>query len=176
MAVTARGGLNPATGQSLAGATSNARTKVTSSTLSAREMAAAGGAMGTVGDTLTRETLGVVLDRVRKIETEARSGRCVTIVPAPAPAWKLPVGGSMPVQTTLKTRDGVSVPTVDWTTSAGLGTIAPAAVTAPTPTFTITGAGPSSGDTARVRFHAVSPAGVADLDGVPTEREPSCTS
>ncbi len=74
------------------------------------------------------------------------------------------------VATTLKTNDGgAPVDKVDWTASASLGSIAPPTAKAPTPSFTITGAGPNGGQTAKVKWHAVSPAGIADLEGVATD-------
>ena len=88
----------------------------------------------------------------------------------PAPSWSLRAGSTTSVATTLKTNDGgASVDTVDWTASASLGSITPPTAKAPAPSFTITGAGPNGGQTAKVKWHAVSPAGIADLEGVATD-------
>ena len=94
----------------------------------------------------------------------------MTIVANPAPSWSLRAGSTTSVATTLKTKDGgTSVDKVDWTASASLGSIAPPTAKASAPSFTITGAGPNGGQTARVKWHAVSPAGIADLEGVATD-------
>lgn len=164
--VKGKGQLDPKTGQPIGG-TSTITPTATSGTLSASERASLTKAMGKLGDERLQKALGEILKQLREVEANAQTpGKCVTIVADPAPGWSLRAGSTLNVKTSLKTNDGgVPVDKVDWTASASLGSIAPPTSKAPDPSFTITGAGPSGGKTAAVKWHAVSPAGIADLDG-----------
>ena len=165
----AKGKLDPKTGQPIGGS-STITPRVVSAAASPSERAAISKAMGELGDKRLREALGDVLKRLREVEANAQTpGKCVTIVADPAPSWSLRAGSTTSVSKTLKTKDGGAVNTVDWTASASLGSITPPTVNAPAPSFTITGAGPTGGKTAKVKWHAVSPAGVADLEGEATD-------
>jgi hypothetical protein len=164
--VKAKGRLDPKTGQPIGGASTITPT-ATSGTLSASERGALNTAMGKLGDERLQKALGDILKELRAVEANAQTpGKCVTIVADPAPTWSLRAGSTLNAKTTLKTNDGgVLVDTVDWTATASLGSIAPPTSKAAAPSFTITGAGPNGGKTAAVKWHAVSPAGIADLEG-----------
>ena len=119
-----------------------------------------------------KDTLADVLQKARRVEENARGGKCLKIRLDPDSPGSLAPGATTKVRATVTTLYGGATPAgAKWTFTASKGRVSPATADGGDANLTVTGA-PSGPQTAAVALRVVSRAGIAEAQWVANGTEP----